>query len=99
MIRMTMLALGAAAAVLTTPAFAQANPDMGRASTTSQSNAPLPTDTPPTSADRTTASEPAAAAFPQSSLKSAVRKSRTAAATSMVTTGPTEGAYRPNSGS
>lgn len=96
--RTTLAALVAVTSVLTAPAIAQTTPNRVEPSTASQSNAPLPTDTPP-SDNRTSASEPTATANPQSSLKSAVRKSRSAAATSMVTTGPTEGAYRPNPGS
>ncbi len=68
MIRTTLTALAAVTAVLTAPAFAQANPDMGQAPTASQSNAPLPTDTPPTSANSTSASESTATTVPQSSL-------------------------------
>lgn len=94
MIRMTMLALGAATAVLSTPAIAQSTIEAGDETARSQASAPLPTDTPPqANAPRVEG------AATQSSLKSAVRKSRSSIATSMVTTGPTEGAVRPNPGS
>ena len=94
MIRMTMLALGAAAAVLSTPAVAQSSIEAAGETTRPQATAPLPTDTPPEA--NTPRVEGAAT---QSSLKSAVRKSRSSVATSMVTTGPTEGAVRANPGS
>jgi len=94
MIRMTMLALGAATAVLTMPASAQSSNNPTGETTQSQPAAPLPTDTPPDSN-----AQRAEGAAPQSSLKSAVRKSRSSVAASMVTTGPTEGAVRPNPGS
>lgn len=98
MTRTTLAALVAVTAVLTAPAFAQTNSSRDDAPTASRPNAQLPTDTPP-SDNRASATEPAETTNPQSSLKSAVRKSRSAAATSTVTTGPTAGADRPNPGS
>lgn len=99
MIRTTLAALVAGLTLLASPAMAQSQGSAMASGEARQPTAPLPTDTPPTAESARPALQDSPSGVTQSSLKSAVRKSRSSAVTSMVTTGNTSASKSTSPGS